>query len=359
MIHVEHSSHNNGNNHHFSNNHYSATSETNLSDLNNNSKFPTVGYEMHNSSRRHTPSGAHESSHSQLVASHYDYGNNSKIYQEEEQLAKKSTQTTTTTTMHPAYTDEEQIPFGGHRGEVFQPIHGPNGYIKQTSVELGSNPDSYTIRVEHHPKNEKFNWSNLDVYLHIFLTFYFGCFAAMLFFDGILRNIVNLYVMEHSSGSIFIYILHIIFSIGFLAFTIWFMTICWRWWRNKSIIPSNAHSQVDQRSRGPRARQATAHGHVFVSACILIIGFFIFLALGCIDLGYKKKQVSNSDIFKQYNESLYLADMIVFIFRVVLWLVGIVATLLLSREVLYKYCCPSKQIKINKERPTTVYEVQS
>lgn len=87
--------------------------------------------------------------------------------------------------MHPAYTDEEQVPFGTHRGEVFQPIHGPNGYIKQTSVEIGNNPDSYTIRVEHHPKNEKFNWSNLDVYLHIFLTFYFGHFAAMLFFDGI------------------------------------------------------------------------------------------------------------------------------------------------------------------------------
>lgn len=70
MIHVEHS--NNGNNHQFLN-HYSATSETNLSDL-HNSKFPTVGYEIHNSSRRQTPSGAHESAHSQLVASHYDYG---------------------------------------------------------------------------------------------------------------------------------------------------------------------------------------------------------------------------------------------------------------------------------------------
>lgn len=91
---------------------------------------------------------------------------------------------------------------------------------------------------------------------------------------------------------------------------------------------------------------------------ILIFSFFIFLALGSIDLAYKRQQVSNSDIFKQYNESIYLADQIVFIFRLLFWMIGIVATLMLSREKLYKYFCPSKNIKINKERPTTVYEVQ-
>jgi len=138
------------------------------------------------------------------------------------------------------------------------------------------------------------------------------------------------------------------------------MTICWRWWRYKSLTPSNDPANFDYTNRPlrPRAKQASANTHVFVSACILIIGFFVFLVLGSLDIAYKKEQVANSDLFKQYNESLYLADMIVFVFRLVLWLVGIVATLLLSRQVLYKYCCPSKQIRINKERPTTVYEVQ-
>lgn len=292
--------------------------------------------------------------------------NNSRVTQEEERQLKKNTQTTTTTTtalQQPSYVmnqtnGDDREPLNGQRVEVFQPINGPYGM--QTSVEMSENPNSYSIKVEHHPKNESFNWSNLDVYLHIFLTFYFGHFAAMLFFDGILRNIVNLYVLEHSNGSVVIYILHIIFSIGFLAFTIWFMTICWRWWRFKSLLPSNDPANFDyvQRPLRPRAKQASAHTHVFIAACVLIIGFFVFLVLGSLDIAYKKEQVANSDLFKQYNESLYLADMIVFVFRLLFWLVGIVATLLLSRQVLYKYCCPSKQIRINRERPTTVYEVQ-
>ncbi len=216
----------------------------------------------------------------------------------------------------------------------------------------------YTIKVEHHPKPDTFNWSNLDIYLHIFLTFYFGHFAAMLFFDGILRNIINLYVMEHTAGSVLIYVIHIVFSIGFLAFTIWFMTICWRWWRHKSLVPSSS-TQFSGRNPRDTLKQSKAYGYVFFAACLLIVGFFVFLAIGCIDIAFKKNQVAHSNIFKQYNESLYLADLLVFIFRLVFWIVGIVATLMLSRQVLYKHCCPSKQIKINKERPTTVYEVTS
>lgn len=359
MIHIEHApSSNNAVN---STNQFQYTSQTNLNDMNNSGRFPT-GFELHSSSRHQTPSLAQEASHSHAVHSHYDYANNAKVFQEEEQLAKKSTQTTTTTktVQQPSYmvsnVDEERVPFNTQRYDVFQPINSPAAYMKQTSVEIDNNPNSYTIKVQHHPKEEAFNWSNLDVYLHIFLTFYFGHFAAMLFFDGVLRNIVNLYVMEHSTGSVFLYIFHIVFSIALLAFTIWFMTICWRWWRYKSLSPDSA--EYAQQPLKPRANQATAHGHVFISAVILILGFFIFLALGSIDLAYKRTQVLNSDFFKQYNESLYMADMIVFIFRLVFWLVGIIATTLLSREVLYKYCCPSKHIKINKERPTTVYEVQ-
>ena len=48
-----------------------------------------------------------------------------------------------------------------------------------------------------------------------------------------------------------------------------------------------------------------------------------------------------------------------FILRLIMWVVGIIITLLLSRDVFFKYCCPERRIKIDKERPTTVYEVRS
>lgn len=166
-------------------------------------------------------------------------GNNSKLLQEEQQHANKKTTTKTTTTMkQPIYmVDEEKIPINHQRIEYFQPITSPS-YLKQ-NVEIQDNPSSYAIRVEHHPKVIALNWSKLDTYLHIFLTFYYGHFAAMLFFDGVLRNIINLYVIEQSTSSIFLYILSIVFSIAMLAFTIWFMTICWRWWRYKSLGPES------------------------------------------------------------------------------------------------------------------------
>lgn len=361
MIPIEHSNGINPNNNPNNNQrgqHY--TSELNLSE---NGRFPVGGYEVHSSDRRQTPNSAHEASQSQMLQSHYDYQNNSRVMEEEQRQTKKSTQTTTSNTLQqPSYmaaqiNNNEHEPFTGHKVEVFQPINGPYGL--QTSLEMTDKPDHYSIKVAHHPNNHAFNWSNLDIYLHIFLTFYFGLFAAMLFFDGILRNIVNLYVMEQTTGSIFIYVLHILLSIAFLAFTTWFMTICWRWWRYKSLTPSNSPANFDYQNRPVRAaKQASANSHVFVSALILILGFFVFLVLGSLDIAFKKEQVANSDLFRTYNKSLYMADMIVFGFRLVLWLVGIVATLLLSRECMYKHCCPSKQIRINKERPTTVYEVQ-
>ena len=360
MINIEHT---NAPNQHFQQhfqNHYSATSESNLSDM-NNPRFPTVGYDTH-SSRRQTPLLGNESSHSQIVQSQYDqHGNLKCVEQKEEQHAKKTTQTTTTTTTHQPYIIQaDTVPFIDSADPFMTHTTTLNeGGTGTMGVRGGSNleADAYKIKVEHHPiKVDSFNWSNLDVYLHIFLTFYFGHFAAMLFFDGILRNIFNLYLMEHTAGSIIIYILHIVFSIAFLAFTVWFMTICWRWWRHKSLIPSTGFDYA-QRSIRPRSRHSTAHGYIFLSACILIVGFFFFLALGCIDLGYKRRQTLHGETHKQYEESLYMADLIVFVFRLIFWLVGIVATLMLSREVLYKYCCPAKRIKINKERPTTVYEV--
>jgi hypothetical protein len=210
------------------------------------------------------------------------------------------------------------------------------------------------ITVEHYPHNASaFNWTNMDTYLHIFLTFYFGHFAAMLFFDGIVRNFVNLYLFEHRDLSMLIYIFHIILSIALLAFTIWFMTICWRWWRHKSLLPV-AYS--GRPVLGPKERQATFHGYVFTAAFILIVGLFLFLILSVLDLSFKHELAT---VQLRYARSAYIGDCVVFLLRLVFWLVGIVVTLLLSRDVLYKYFCPSKRIRINKEKPTTVYQVRS
>ena len=153
----------------------------------------------------------------------------------------------------PAYmVDQEKLPINSQRTDYFQPINSPNTYLKQTSVEVQDN-GPYAIRVEHHESVLALNWPKLDIYLHIFLTFYFGHFAAMLFFDGVLRNIVNLYVMEQSTGSVFLYLLSIVFSIAMLAFSTWFVTICWRWWRYKNMSPESI--DYNQQPLNERAKQ--------------------------------------------------------------------------------------------------------
>jgi hypothetical protein len=354
-------------------------SENNLS----SSRFPSVHHietyqqplaftGSRTSFQRHEPVTAYESHQSQMMHSNaIDHlpGKLSITEQKNEQMhnAKKTVQTVqTTTTTTPLLIDSGEP---GDTIEVIQPvIH--SGYVKNSKVEF-QDPNSYSIKVEYHPVTESFNWTNCDTYLHIFLTFYFGHFAAMLFFDGIIRNIINLIILDHTESSPFIYILHIVFSIAMLAFTIWFMTVCWRWWRSKSLQPYNGLAYFDhtQRPARPADRHSTAHKYVFIAACVLIIGFFFYLALGIIDLWYKQQQASSiikitiNDEFnhysslKKYSYPSYLTDLIVFIFRLVFWITGIIATLLLSRDILMKCCCPAKRIKIDKEKPTTVYEI--
>lgn len=113
---------------------------------------------------------------------------------------------------------------------------------------------------------------------------------------------------------------------------------------------------------GPKERQATFHGCVFTAATILIFSFFCYLVLGILDLSFKNQLQSyyySTPATGQYHRAAYIGDLVVFILRLVLWIVGIVVTLLLSRDVFFKYCCPERRIKINKERPTTVYEVRT
>lgn len=200
-------------------------------------------------------------------------GNVRKIEEKREQHSKRTTQTTTTTTStstaQPAVllSSGELAPISPatpvhfaadtshqHLAYVQQPV--PVYAIATAAPPCMTvpviampppplpppQPIAYTttsgnITVEHYPNGGRFSWSNADTYMHIFLTFYFGYFAAMLFFDGIIRNFVNLYLFEHRSMSMLVYILHIILSIALLGFCVWFLTICWRWWRNKSLLP--------------------------------------------------------------------------------------------------------------------------
>jgi len=318
----------------------------------------------------------YEAHQSQVIqSSHFDHqpsgGGGGKLAITEHKLneqhnkSKQTVQTTTTTTTTPLLLND-----GLDQPDTIEVIQPINGYVKNSKVEF-QDPNSYSIKVEYHPVTEKFNWSNCDTYLHIFLTFYFGHFAAMLFFDGIIRNIINLIILDHIESSQYIFILHIVFSIGMLAFTIWFMTVCWRWWRSKSLQPYNGLTYFDHAQRPVRAadRQSQANTYVCVAACVLILGFFFYLALGIIDLWYKEQQASSiikitiNDEYnhysslRKYSYPSYLTDLIVFIFRLVFWLAGIIAILLLSRDTLMKCFCPAKRIKIDKEKPTTVYEI--
>lgn len=191
-------------------------------------------------------------------------GNVRRVEEKREQHSKRTTQTTTTTTSTSAQPTvlinsnelaTTPVHFADHHHQhlsyVQQPVPvyaiaaTPCVPIQVMTVSPPPPPppqplyttSSGNITVEHYSNAGRFSWTNADTYMHIFLTFYFGAFAAMLFFDGIIRNFVNLYLFEHSNWSMLVFILHIILSIALLAFCVWFLTICWRWWRNKSLLP--------------------------------------------------------------------------------------------------------------------------
>jgi hypothetical protein len=291
---------------------------------------------------------AHFESHSsEQTSSTQQHQQQQQALSRQEKLEKKTVQTTTTTTTtnngQPYVVTEEY-----HVSEVTEPLN-----------------QEQHITVKHYPIEKK-SWSNWDTYLHIFLTFFFGHLAAVLFFDGIIRNFANLYVLEHTYFSQTIYVIHILFSIAMIAFIIWFLTVCWRWWRNKSLEVVVIDEHPTQPTGGAstsattairRETRSTFRKHALVAAIILIIGFIIYLILGLLDLSFKSDQEFHR--YGNYNPSQYMCDVAIFIFRLVFWAVGIVALLMLSRHVFYKRCCPSKQIKIGKEKPVTVYQVNA
>lgn len=305
------------------------------------------------SSRHQGPMSSYES-HAEIVHSNGidQNGNLSQVQEKhEKQSSKKTVQTTTTTTTsQPAL-----IVSGAEHHALLAPAHTTIETITQHGGEPSNEASSYTIQVEH--RKPGFDWSNADTYLHIFLTFFFGYLAAILFFDGIIRSIVNLYILDHTAMSPLIYILYIIFSICMLAFIIWFLTICWRWWRNKSLLPTKNYDQYS-RQVGPRERQYSPHNYVFLAGCIMVAGFLIYLSVGIVDICFKREQEFYNKQFRRYSKALFMADLLVFAFNLIFWLVGIIAIFLLSRDVLAKYCCPARQIRINKEQPTTIYQVR-
>ena len=302
--------------------------------------------EAASSSPIHQPMTSYESHRECINASNFQTSGNARSLAE--QKNEKIQTTTTTTTTQPVIVISEAVSDPYLANECVELIHAP---ICESTYTTGPN----TITIEYLTNSKTFDWPSLDIYLHIFLTFYFGYMAGMLFFDGILRSIINLYTLEQSAASPLIYTINIIFSIAYIAFIIWFMTICWRWWRNKSLSPENA--LAPNYNRSPRDRQATAHKYVFVAACVLIVGFFIFLTVGIVELNHKRNQKSFDLASGYYGQAAYTGDWIIFVFKLVFWIVGIVATLMLSREVLMKYICPSKIIKINKEKPKTIYQI--
>ena len=217
--------------------------------------------------------------------------------------------------------------------------HDNNNRIKANQIHLLEpiESENYTVRVE----PAKFNpakWEKFDTYLHIFLTFFFGHFASMLLFDGIFRNIGNLFVYDHVA----IFLIHILFAIAYLAFTIWFLTICWRWWRNKSLIPiaegNNNHLQLNAKQQ-----KAIGQNYAFIAAVFLAIGLIIYIVLVIIELTVKH----------YHNYGVYFIDVVIFLIRIVIWLFAIGALLCLNREHLSKYLCPQQ---LNKR--TTIYEIK-
>lgn len=269
-----------------------------------------------------------------------------------EKKEEKTVQTTTTTTIaEPVLMTNEQLANVTLGNDAVNRNSPYVNYNPVYTIPIQRGNDS-GIHVEHFPENK--HWTNMDTYFHIFLTFYFGHFAAILFFDGIVRNIGYLSVFghDHTLLSPFIFILEIILSICLLAFTIWFLTICWRWWRNKSLQPIYFGGQ----SVGPKQRVIQFHMYIFTSALILIISLFVYLILGILSLSFKHHVDQK---FGKLRKSFFTIDLGVFVFRVIFWIIGILATLFLSRDIFYKYCCPRKLIRINKEKPTSIYEIKA
>ena len=217
------------------------------------------------------------------------------------------------------------------------------------SVPIEIATENYTIKMQ--PGNSNVNshelWSNFDTYLHVFLTFYFGHFASFLFFDGIVRNIEGLILFNRE----IFYIIYIIFSISYLSFTVWMLTILWRWWRNKSLLPYETN-YVPNVPFLKKQQKLIAKNYVFIAAIIMTIGFLIYLVLAIID----------NRIRSYFNLSTTVAfiDTLIIIIRLIFWLIAIIALLALNRNYFIKNFLPKSFHKKGKnEQQTIIYEIRN
>lgn len=199
--------------------------------------------------------------------------------------------------------------------------------------------ENYSVRVQTDASSSS-QWHNLDTYLHIFLTFFFGHFASMLFFDGILRNISYLFVFNAPG----LYIISILFSIIYLSFSLWLLTICWKWWRHKSLLPYDSR-YVPNVPALQKQQNTIAHAYIFIAALVLAIGLLIYITLGVVDIRIKN----------YHNYTVHVIETIIFILRIILWIIGIIALLLLNRNYFISRFCPSL---IKPKQKTIVYEIR-
>lgn len=242
---------------------------------------------------------------------------------------------------------EHQQPKQQHYELPVQVVQGHQG----TPIEIAT--ENYTIKMQP-SSNSNFNnntngglwseWNNLDTYLHIFLTFYFGHFASFLFFDGIVRNVESLIILNMK----IFYVIYIIFSIVYLSFTLWTLTILWRWWRNKSLLPHDETQFVPNLPFLRKQQKLIARNYVFIATIIMAIGFFIYLLLAIIDNRYRYSMTA-----------LFFVDTTIITIRLILWAIAIIALLALNRGYFAKNVLPKHFYNDHKnEQQTIVYEIR-
>ena len=229
--------------------------------------------------------------------------------------------------------------------EIYENHHQLVEPNPSTPIEIST--ENYTIKVQPSSvevQNDDLCWQNIDTYLHIFLTFFFGHFASFLFFDGIIRNIECLILFERPV----FYIFYMIFSITYIAFTVWMLTILWRWWRNKSLMPHDS----DYVPNVPFLRiqqKLIAKNYVFIAVILLSIGFLIYLILGIMDNHIK-------EYFSYTN--LFFIDRKIFMIRLFLWILAIFALLALNRSYFMRNILPKRFKRTTKNKPQTIiYEM--
>jgi hypothetical protein len=220
--------------------------------------------------------------------------------------------------------------------------------IVNHSVPIEIATENYTIKMQ--PASSNVNshnlWNNFDTCLHIFLTFYFGYFASFLFFDGIIRNIEALILFDRTV----FYIIYMIFAIAYLSFTVWMLTILWRWWRNKSLLPHETN-YVPNVPFLKKQQTLIAKNYVFIAAIFMTIGLLIYLVLAIID-----NRIRN---YFSLPTTLVFIETTIIIIRLIFWLIAIIALLALNRAYFVKNFLPKRFYKKeNNEQQTIIYEIR-